>query len=307
MGVTVLAGGVGAARFLDGLVQVVEPGEITAICNVGDDFEWHGLHVSPDIDSLIYTLAGIEGELGWGIEGDTFATLDALEALVADRWFAIGDRDLATHLQRTDLLRGGATLSQATAALASAHGIACHLLPVTDDPHPTVVVTADGELAFQDYFVRRHASDTVTGFRFPGAAAASPAPGAIEAIEAAEAVIIAPSNPFVSIDPLLQVPGVREALERARDRVLAISPIVGGAAVKGPAAEMLRALGHEVSALAVARLYRGVAGRFLLDTVDASAAADVEALGMRAVVAGSMMTNRERRATLAQAVVAALR
>ena len=216
MRITVLAGGVGAARFLDGLCRVVDPAEITVVCNVGDDFQWRGLHVSPDIDTVIYTLAGLEGEQGWGHRGDTFAMLDELEALGEEPWFRIGDRDLATHVWRSERLRGGETLSAVTAELARRRGLRCRLLPVTDDPHPTVVATPEGELAFQDYFVRGRASATVTGLRFPGAAEARPAPDVIEAITEADAVIVAPSNPFVSIDPLLAVPGVREALEASR-------------------------------------------------------------------------------------------
>ena len=305
MRITVLAGGVGAARFLDGLRRVVDPAEIDVICNVGDDFQWRGLHVSPDIDTVIYTLAGLEGEQGWGHRGDTFAMLDELEALGEEPWFRIGDRDLATHVWRSERLRGGETLSAVTAELAKRRGLRCRLLPVTDDRHPTVVATPEGELAFQDYFVRGRASATVTGLRFPGAASARPAPGVIEAITEADAVIVAPSNPFVSIDPLLAVPGVREALGSSRGVRVAVSPIVGGDAVKGPAAAMMRSLGHEVSALGVARLYAGLLDVFVLDAVDAALAGAVEALGLRAVVCDTMMTSAERREALARSVLEA--
>ena len=305
--ITVLAGGVGAARFLDGLVQRVDPSGVTVICNVGDDFQWHGLHVSPDIDSVIYTLAAVEGEQGWGIRDDSSATLDALEALGEEPWFAVGDRDLATHLKRTGMLRDGATLSEATAALAQARGVACTLLPVTDDPHPTMVITDDGELEFQDYFVRRRAADAVRGFRFPGAATAQPAPGVLEALREASVVIVAPSNPFVSVGPLLEVAGVRDALVGARGARIAISPIVGGEAIKGPAADMMRALGHEVSAVAVAKMYAGFVDAFVLDAVDAASAPAVERLGLRAIVTNTMMTSRQRRAELAQAVLDSVR
>ncbi len=307
MTITVLAGGIGAARFLDGLVQCVDPADVTVICNVGDDFQWHGLHVSPDIDSVIYTLAGVEGEQGWGVRDDTSATLDALAALGEESWFAVGDRDLATHLKRTGMLRDGATLSEATAALAQARGVACTLLPVTDDPHPTIVVTDDGELEFQDYFVRRRAADAVLGFRFPGAATAQPAPGVLEALREADAVIVAPSNPFVSVGPLIEVAGVRDALVAARGTRIAISPIVGGAAIKGPAADMMRALGHEVSAAAVAEMYASIVDTFVLDAVDAASAPAVERLGLRAVVTDTMMTSRQRRAELARAVLDSVR
>lgn len=305
MRITVLAGGVGAARFLDGLCRVVDPADVTVVCNVGDDFEWRGLHVSPDIDTVSYTLAGLEGEQGWGRRGDSFAMLDELEALGEEPWFRIGDRDVATHLWRSERLRGGEPLSAVTAELARRRGLRCRVLPVTDDPHPTVVVTPEGELSFQDYFVRGRASATVTGLRFPGAAQARPAPGVIEAIAEADAVIVAPSNPFVSIDPLLAVPGVREALEGSRGMRLAVSPIVGGEAVKGPAAAIMRSLGHEVSALGVARLYAGLLDVFVLDAVDSGLAGAVEALSLRAVVCDTMMTSTERREALARRVLEA--
>lgn len=307
MNITVLAGGIGAARFLAGLASVVPPESITAVCNVGDDLTWHGLHVSPDIDSVLYTLAGLEGEHGWGVRGDTHATLEGLRALGLDEWFTIGDRDLATHLLRSERLRAGDTLSQATAAVAAARGVRVRVLPVTDDPHPTVVHTAEGDLAFQDYFVRRRASIPVTGFAFPGAAAARPAPGVVEAIRDADVLVVAPSNPFVSIGPLLEVPGVRDALAESSARRVAVSPIIGGAAVKGPAAEMMAALGHDVSAPGVARLYADLIDLFVLDEVDAALVPAVEALGLRAVAFDTMMTGDEGRARVAHAVVEAAR
>ncbi len=305
MRITVLAGGVGAARFLDGLCRVVDPADVSVVCNVGDDFEWRGLRVSPDIDTVVYTLAGLEGEQGWGRSGDSFSMLDELDALGEEPWFRIGDRDVATHLWRSERLRAGEPLSAVTAELARRRGLRFRLLPVTDDPHPTVVVTPEGELSFQDYFVRGRAEATVTGLRFPGAAEARPAPGVIEAIAEADAVIIAPSNPFVSIDPLLAVPGVRDALEGSRAVRVAVSPIVGGEAVKGPAAAIMRSLGHEVSALGVARLYAGLVDGFVLDAVDGALAGAVEALGLRAVVCDTMMTSAERREALARRVLEA--
>jgi LPPG:FO 2-phospho-L-lactate transferase len=307
MRVTVLAGGVGAARFLRGLIRVMPASDLTVICNVSDDFEWHGLHVSPDIDTVVYTLAGIEGEQGWGVRDDTRAALDELAALGEEPWFQIGDRDLASHVWRTERLRAGKPLSAVTRDLATARGLECAILPVTDDPHPTVVLTEESELAFQEYFVRRRASDTVRGFRLPGATRARPAPGVLEAIGGAEAVIVAPSNPFVSIGPILEVPGVRDGLVASRAVKVAVSPIVGGSAVKGPAAEMLRSLGHEVSALGVARLYEGVVEAFVLDAVDAALAPAVEARGMRVCVTDTMMTSEERRAQLARDVLAVAR
>ena len=301
--ITVLSGGVGAARFLDGVRRAVAAADVAAVCNVGDDFAWHGLHVSPDIDTVVYTLAGMEGELGWGVRGDTLAALGELDALGEAPWFRVGDRDLATHVWRSARLRAGQPLSAVTAELARLRGLELALLPVTDDPHPTVVVTPEGPLDFQDYFVRLRAEAEVVGVEFPGAAAARPAPGVLDAIAGAEAIIVAPSNPFVSIEPILAVPGVRDALRGASAPVVAVSPIVGGAAVKGPAAAMMRSLGHEVSALGVARLYAGLADAFVLDAVDAALAPAVEALGMRAVVTDTMMTSPERRLALASATL----
>ncbi len=303
MRITVLAGGVGAARFLAGLAACVDPADITAVCNVGDDLAWHGLHVSPDIDTVLYTLAGVEGDEGWGIRGDTTHALDALGALGGDAWFRIGDRDLATHLRRSALLGTGRTLAEATAAVATGLGVRSHVLPVTNDPHPTIVRTPDGELPFQEYFVRRRAQDQVLGFRFPGAAAARPAPGVLEALAIADLVVIAPSNPFVSIGPLWEVAGVRDALAASHARRVAVSPIVGGEAIKGPAAAMLRSLGHEVSALGVARLYAGLVDLFVLDAVDAPLAPAVEALGMRAAVCDTMMRGHDGRRRVAAAVL----
>ncbi|MDA0302704.1 MAG: 2-phospho-L-lactate transferase [Chloroflexi bacterium] len=306
MKITVLCGGVGAARLLAGLAAVTDSEQITAICNVGDDLEWHGLHVSPDIDTVLYTLAGIEGEQGWGMRGDTTTTLEALRGLDSDAWFTIGDRDLATHLLRTARLRGGETLAEATATLARARGVRATVLPVTNDPHPTVVQTPAGDLPFQVYFVQRRATDAVTGFFFPGLDAAQPAPGVLEAIESCDALVFAPSNPFVSIQPILAVPGVRDAVRRAGGRRVAVSPIVGGAAVKGPAADMMRAFGHEVSALGVARLYAGLVDRFVVDTVDAECLPEVRSLGMDAVAFDTMMVGDAGRARVAASLLEVL-
>ena len=303
MRITVLAGGVGAARFLEGLCRAADPADITAVCNVGDDFEWHGLHVSPDIDTVIYTLAGLEGELGWGVRGDTLSALGELAELGEEPWFQIGDRDLATHVWRTKRLRAGRPLSEVTADLARLRGLDLALLPVTDDPHPTIVVTRDGPLDFQDYFVRGRASAEVVGVEFPGATRATPALAVLDALVGPDVVVVAPSNPFVSIEPILVVPGVREALRDTSAPVVAVSPIVGGEAVKGPAAAMMQTLGHEVSALGVARLYAGLVDVFVLDEVDRALAAGVEDLGMRAVVTDTMMTSAERRLALASAVL----
>ena len=304
MKVTVLSGGVGAARFLHGLARVVEPESITAVSNVSDDLTWHGLHVSPDLDTLMYTLADLEGEFGWGLRGDTQTTLQRLRALGDEEWFGIGDRDLATHLYRTGRLQAGATLSEVTQSLMTAHGVRVTVLPVTDEPHPTIVRTGEGDLAFQDYFVRLRAAVPVTGLEFPGRDA-RPAPGVLRAIGEADLTVIAPSNPFVSITPLLLVQGVRQTLTRAPGRRVAVSPIIAGAAVKGPAALMLESLGYEVTATAVARLYQGLIDLFVVDTADEALLPEIRALGMDAVATDTMMTGDEGRERVARNVLAA--
>ncbi len=301
--VTVLAGGIGAARFLAGLQRVVPPESITAVCNVGDDLDWFGLKVCPDIDSVLYTLAGVEGADGWGVRDDTRHTLESLRALGGETWFGIGDADLATHLFRTGRLRQEETLSEATAALARARGVGVTVLPVTDDPHPTVVRTADGDLAFQDYFVRRHAAVPITGVSFPGAPTARPAPGVLAAIRDCDLLCVAPSNPLVSIAPLLALAEVDTAVRESRARRVALSPIVGGAAIKGPAAAMLATLGHDVSALGVARMYASLIDLFVLDTVDAELVPAVRALGLEAVAVDTMMVGAEGRERVARNVL----
>jgi len=305
--ITVLAGGVGAARFLRGLVDVVDPASITIIGNTGDDDEFLGLHVSPDLDTVVYTLADVvDPEQGWGLAGDTYRCLDQAKALGEETWFLLGDRDIATHLLRTRLLREGKTLTEVTDTIARAFGLTCRLLPMTDDPLRTVVVTDAGELSFQEYFVRRRWQDEVRALRFDGAEQARPAPGVLEAIAKAEAVIVAPSNPLVSIGPILAVPGVREALTATRAPVAAVSPIVGGRALKGPADRMLASLGHEASAAGVARLYADFLDVLMLDREDAGLAAQVESLGVRPVVADTIMRDEGARRALAEATLKAV-
>ena len=303
--VAVLAGGVGAARFLDGLVRVTPPQDITAIVNVGDDMEWAGLHIAPDLDTVMYTLSGlVNPEMGWGVAGDGRRVLDRLDSLGGPAWFLIGDDDLATHLFRTHRLREGAPLSAVTAELCRTVGIECRVTPVTDDRLRTVVQTPDGELAFQDYFVRRRAADPVHGLRFDGAEAAAPAPGVIEALRSADAIVIAPSNPFLSIDPLLAVPGVREVLTESGAPVVAISPIIGGAAVKGPATDILASLGHDVSAIGVARLYAELVDIFILDEQDAALVEQVEAeTALRCLALPTLMSGLAEKQALAQAAL----
>jgi LPPG:FO 2-phospho-L-lactate transferase len=303
--ITALAGGVGAARLLAGLVRVLPPDAITAVVNTGDDTQIHGLYVSPDLDTVMYTLAGLSDELrGWGLAGETWTVMDALERLGGDAWFRLGDRDLATHLLRTDRLGSGATLSEVTAELAAAYGVGVRLLPMTDDPVQTRLTVVDGpEIAFQEYFVRRRHSVPVASVRYEGASTARPAPGVIDAIGAAETVIVCPSNPILSIGPILAVPELADALEQRRRDVVAVSPIVAGKALKGPADTLLSELGHERSAVGVARLYRQFAATMVIDEADTLLAADVEAVGMRCVVAPTVMSSPEHAAGLARVVL----
>jgi LPPG:FO 2-phospho-L-lactate transferase len=304
--VTVLTGGVGGARFLQGLVEVVDPAAVTIVGNVGDDLEPYGLHVSPDLDTVLYTLTGrIDPDRGWGVRGDTPRALEQARALGADAWFWLGDLDLGLHLARTEFLRAGQPLSAATARLAEALGLRATLLPATDDRLRTMVTIPDGEVDFQTYYVRRGHADRVLGLRFEGAAAARPAPGVLEAIATADVVVIAPSNPFISIDPILAVPGIRAAVAARRERVVAVSPIVAGRALRGPAADMLDSLGHEPSAVGVAGLYRSLAATLVIDSEDAPAADGVERLGVRALVTAAVMTDAPTRRALAAEALAA--
>ncbi len=305
--VAVLAGGVGAARFLDGLVRVVPPTDVTAIVNVGDDMEWSGLHISPDLDTVSYTLADlVNPETGWGLRGESRRTLDRLSELGGPGWFMIGDLDLATHLYRTHRLSQGDPLSAITRDLTRRLGLELAITPVTDDRLRTVVQTDSGELAFQDYFVRRRASDPVHALRFDGADSSSPAPGVIDSLQEADVIVIAPSNPFLSIDPLLSVPEVRDSVTSSAAPVVAISPIIGGQAVKGPAADILQSLGHDVSALGVARIYGSLADVFILDEEDASLATEIEAeTGVRVVVMATLMKDVEAKMALASSTLKA--
>jgi LPPG:FO 2-phospho-L-lactate transferase len=306
-----LAGGVGAARFLRGLVRVVPPADVVAVVNTGDDEEVHGLHVSPDLDSVTYTLAGAANAAqGWGLEDETFAALDALARYGVPTWFRLGDKDLATHLYRTQRLRAGAPLSVVTAEIARAWDLTLRLLPMTDDPVRTRITVDDGgattELAMQEWFVRERAEPRVRAVRFEGAAAARPAPGVLDALRHADVIVVCPSNPVISVGPILAVPGIREVLVARRERVVAVSPIVGGAPVKGPADRLMAPLGIEVSCVGVARTYAEVCGTLVVDRVDAARAGEVEAAGVRAVVADTMMRSPEIAAALAEQTLAAV-
>lgn len=297
----------GAARLLAGLVRVLPPAEITAIVNVGDDLELHGLHVSPDLDTVTYTVAGaIDPERGWGLAGETWHAMEALSRYPkAATWFNLGDRDLATHLYRTDRLRSGARLSSVTAEIATAWGLDCTLLPATDDAVRTRVTVADGEIDFQEYFVHRQHDVAVSSVRFDGAESASPGPGVLDAIAGAERLVIAPSNPIVSIAPVLAIPGIRAAAEARRDQTVAVSPIIAGAALKGPADRLLRELGHESSVVGIARLYAPLAATLVVDEADADQATLVEAEGVRCVVAPTIMRGPDEAAALARTVLTA--
>jgi LPPG:FO 2-phospho-L-lactate transferase len=310
----VLAGGVGSARFCAGLVRNLDPRELTIVVNTGDDENIRGLHVCPDIDTVLYHLAGAtEWDRGWGLAGETFTANDRYGELAArlgdyaldlQEWFALGDRDLATHLLRARLLSHGRTLSEATAALANALGIEASVLPASDDLLRTVLENSDGEhLDFQEYFVRRKQKEEIKRVSYQGAADATPAPGVIDAISSAEIVAIPPSNPILSIGPVLAVPGISEAM-RATDAVrVGVSPIVGGRALKGPADLILASLGHDVSPVGVARIYEGLLDAFVLDAVDERHAPAVEALGMRAIVCDTIMSGPEEAARVVKTIL----
>ena len=305
--IVALAGGVGAARFLDGLARVIDPKELFVIGNVGDDTQMHGLHISPDLDTVMYTLAGVANRRqGWGLERETFHCLEALQRLGADAWFRLGDRDLATHLYRTERLRAGATLAEVTREMCRAWHVRSQIVTATNGRLRTLVRTPRGEMEFQTYFVRRRSRDRVLGITFAGAEEARPADGILRQIERARSVIVCPSNPFLSIAPILAVPEIREALRETRAKVAAITPIVGGKALKGPAARMMKSMGHRASADGVAGLYRDFLDVFVLDTIDARLAPKVEALGMRAVVVNTIMRGVPQRTALAAAVLQAV-
>jgi LPPG:FO 2-phospho-L-lactate transferase len=307
-----LAGGVGAARFLAGLVRVVAPSDLVVVGNTGDDDEFHGLLVCPDLDSVTYTLAGASNqELGWGLEGETFAALDALDRYKDDTWFRLGDHDLATHLYRTERLRSGATISTVTAEIVAAWGLELRLLPMSDDPVRTRITTRDPdgaphELRMQEWFVRERAQPPVVAVRYEGADAARPGPGVLEALETADAIVLCPSNPVISIGPILAVPGIRDVLVARRDRVVGISPIVGGAPVRGPADRLMEPLGIDVSCVGVAKAYAPFCSTLVIDAVDAARAPEVEAAGVRAVVTDTMMRSPEIAAALARSALEAI-
>ena len=302
--ITALAGGVGAARFLTGLVKLVKEEDLTVVVNTGDDIELYGLHISPDVDIVAYTLAGlVDEEKGWGIRGDTFRCLEALKKLDGDAWFTLGDVDLATHMFRTDLLKKGLKLSEVTLLIAKALGLKVKILPMTNDRFETRVLTREGSIHFEEYFVKNGSRDEVLGVEFVGVEVAKPALGVVEAIFESELVVVCPSNPVVSIGTILAVDGVRETLRNTNARRVAVSPIVGGAPIKGPADKLLRGLGFEVSAYGVAKLYADFLDVFVIDVADASEKGRIEELGIEVKVTNTIMRSLDDKVALAKAVL----
>ncbi|HET6173835.1 MAG TPA: 2-phospho-L-lactate transferase [Gaiellales bacterium] len=301
---TLLAGGVGGARFARGLLACVPHEDVTIVGNVGDDLEHWSLSISPDLDTLLYTLTGrIHPEQGWGVAGDTREAMAVVTELGGIDWFVLGDRDIGLHLVRTERLRGGEPLSSVTADFARRYGLAAQLLPATDDPLRTRIVTPGGELAFQEWLVGHRAADPVRAVRFEGVPGAGPAPGVLDAIESADLIVLAPSNPFVSLDPILAVDGLREAVAARRERVVAITPMIGAQAVKGPLAGMLETLGHEVGAVGVASVLATLAAGFVLDEADRERANDVLALGYAVACLPTLMHDAESSAAVARAAL----
>jgi len=306
--ITVLSGGTGGAKFVDGLLQVIAPEELTIIVNTGDDLLWWGLYVSPDIDSITYVLSGmLSKERGWGVKGDTFFCLQHMGQLGQPIWFHAGDRDLAVHILRSKLLAEGKTLSEVTAEIADKLGVKARILPMSNSRVETRVGTPMGELSFEEYFVQRWYQDPVESIRFAGAADAEPAPGVIDAIVNADVVLLAPSNPITSIGPILAVPGVREALHKTKGRIAAVSPIVAGEAVAGPAGILMASQGLPVSVAGVAQAYHDFLDMLIVDERDTDAADELRKSGLRVQIAKTVMRTMEDKAELARAVLSAVR
>ncbi len=305
--IVALGGGVGGSKLLLGLCQVIDPAELTIIVNTGDDFVLHGLSICPDLDTVTYTLAGLaDKERGWGIDGDTFNALSWLGRYGREVWFNLGDRDLATHLHRTALLRQGLTLTDAADAIRRSLGVRARILPMANEPVLTIVLTDQGPQPLQEYLVRHGARDTVRGVSFLGVERSQPAPGVLEVIEAAEGIILCPSNPVISIGPILAVPGIRDALRTTMAPVVAISPVVGGRSLKGPTDKCLAGLGHEISALSVAYLYQDLLDLFIIDRVDAELLPAIQALPLKASTAETVMWNLEAKISLAKEALSCL-
>ena len=302
--VLALAGGVGGAKLALGLARILPPDKLAIVVNTGDDESFYGLHVSPDLDTVMYTLAGLSNtDTGWGLAGDTFQALDMLGRYGIDTWFNLGDRDLATHIHRTELLRQGATLSEVTAELCSMVGIEHHIAPMSDQPVPTFLTTQSGDLAMQDYFVRQRSDPKVTGVKYVGSEAASPSPVLRSAMEQANLLVLCPSNPYLSVGPILAIPGVREGLESFGGFRVAVSPIVGGSALRGPAAKMMGELGDDASCAGVARQYMGITDAFLIDHQDSWLAPEIEGMGIQAVPASIIMETEADKVALAEIIM----
>jgi len=296
-----LAGGIGGSKLLVGLIQAMDPRELSIVVNTGDDIVLHGLYISPDLDTVTYTLAGVVNpETGWGLRDETFHSFRQLAQYGHQSWFNLGDRDLATHIHRTAILRDGASLSQAAESIRRALGVQAKLLPMSDEPVPTMVETNEGRLHFQEYLVKRHAEPVIQRLEFAGIESVKPAPGVLGTIECAAGIVICPSNPLISIGPILAVPGVRDALRKRRADVLAVCPIVGGKSLKGPSDRMLAQLGFDVSALGVARMYQDICSTFVIDSADAGERGSIEKLGMKAVVTSTVMRTAEDKENLAR-------
>jgi LPPG:FO 2-phospho-L-lactate transferase len=305
--IVALTGGTGGAKLVEGLSAVVDPAALAIICNTGDDCVFHGLHISPDIDTITYTLAGVnDSEKGWGIKGDTFVVLEQLCRLGNDAWFNLGDKDLATHIVRTHRLREGLKLGVITDEIRRALGVGAKILPMTDERVETRVMTAIGEISFQEFFVKERWTPEVSGVRFVGAEESRPAPGVVEAIRAAEGIVICPSNPITSIGPILAVPGIRAALREARAPVVGVSPIIGKVAVSGPAHKLMSACGFEPSPVGVAKAYDSNLDMLIIAQEDSGSAGRIDALGVKAVCAGIRMNSLADKKRLAGQVLALL-
>jgi LPPG:FO 2-phospho-L-lactate transferase len=304
MEIAALAGGIGASKLLLGLSRVMDPRELTVIGNTGDDIVLHGLSISPDLDIVTYTLAGlVNPETGWGFRDESFRALEQLAIFGGPDWFHVGDRDLATHIHRTAMLRNGATLSEAADSIRKALGVHSRILPMSNDPVPTMIDTSEGSLHFQEYLVQRRAEPALRGISFDGIERARPAPGVLEALEQASGIVICPSNPLISIGPILAVPGVRDALRKRRAHVVAVCPLVGGKSLKGPSDRMLAQLSHDVSALGVARMYQDICATFVIDPADDSQRPAIENLGIHAVAFPTVMLTVEDKERVARKVL----
>lgn len=302
--VLALAGGVGGAKLALGFNLILDEDTLVIVVNTGDDEEFYGLHVSPDLDTVMYTLGGIANpDTGWGITGETFRSLKRLQQYGADTWFNLGDMDMATHIRRTQLLGQGNTLSQVTNSLCSSLGIAPSIYPMTDHRLRTIVVTEVGNMSFQEYFVKNRCEPRVISLKFDLSSECAPSPGFMKALKASDLLVFCPSNPFLSIDPILAVPDVREKIKRFQGPRIAVSPIVGGEAIKGPAGKILEELGHEVSCVGVAKRYVDICDIFIIDRMDAHQAALIEKLGMRVVVTNTIMRSDEEKRKLAQEIL----